>query len=311
VLAAFLTALAGAGPAHANPGLAVIEIDPRAETLMDPRALRRRVQLELADVTVPPLPGQTEAALFFRVLLLGASDLKIELWERGVAYGSRVVAAANDTGPLLARRVALAAAELARELSDTRDDEATERLEARAKQLTLERAARERTRDGPRALRASGTGVWSPKLVLAGPALASELHVYGKERLDLDAAASFGVLGSATPSEAYSIGLGPARRVGLGPRWDLDFGLRVAAWLLVMPRARGVDDIAGQHQTWTASVEGRVRVEPRVTRSVRLALGVGGGTLLRRVPYANACGANEHASGPFVAAEFSLVITPL
>jgi hypothetical protein len=306
----FVLALLGALPARANPGPAVIEIDPRAESWMEPRALRRRVQLELADVTVPPAPGQTEAALFFRVLVQGASDLRIELWERGVAYGSRIVAVANDTGPLLARRVALAAAELARELSDTRDDEAQERAEARARMDALARAARDRTRDGPRALRASATGEWSPKFEFAGPSLASELHLYKKWRLDLDAAAGFGVMGSATPSEAYSLGLGPARRIVLGPRWDLDLGLRAAAWLLVLPRARGVDDIAGQHQTWTASVEARARLEPRLTREVRLVFGVGGGSLLRRVPFANACGASEHVSGPFLAGELGLVITP-
>src|SRR4051812_30881747 len=167
-LAAFLACvMLDATAVRANPAAAVIEIDPRAEALIDPRALRRRVQLELADVTVPPPLGQSEAALFFRVLALSGSELKIELWERGVAYGSHVVAGGADAGPLLARRVALAAAELARELSDTREDEATERAEAAAQRAVLERAARERTRDGPRALRPGVSGAWAPKFALA------------------------------------------------------------------------------------------------------------------------------------------------
>jgi hypothetical protein len=303
-------ALLGVVPARANPGLAVIEIDPRAEAFIEPRALRRRVQLELADVTVPPPPGQVEAALFFRVLVTNGSDLKIELWERGVAYGSRLIASANDTGPLLARRVALAAAELARELSDTRDDEAQARAEARARAAALERARRDRTRDGPRALRPAAAGVWSPKLALVGPSLASELHVYRKERLDLDATSGYGWLARHTPAEAFSLGVGPARRVVLGARWDLDFGLRAAAWLLILPEARAADGIAGQHQTWTASVDARARIEPRLSRGVRLVLGVGGGTLLRSVPFERADGQIEHVAGPYVAAELALVITP-
>jgi hypothetical protein len=300
----------GAPPVHANPGAAVIEIDPRAEVLIDPRALRRRVQLELADVAVPPPPGQQEAALFFRVLVAGSSDLRIELWERGVEYGSRVVAGATDTGPLLARRVALAAAELARELSDTREDEANERHQAQAQKAALERAARERTRNGPHALRSSATGAWSPKLALVGPALTAELDAYKKTRVDFGAAATYGTFVRDTPVEAFSLGFGPARRVVLGPRWDLDFGLHAAAWLLVLPEARGVDGIAGQHQTWTASVDARVRIEPRLSRSVRLELGVGGGALLRRVPFERADGRAEHVTGLFGAAEVGVVITP-
>ena len=300
----------GATPARANPGVAVIEIDPRAEALIDPRALRRRVQLELADVTVPPPLGQTEAALFFRVLAPSGSELKIELWERGIAYGSRVVAGATDSDPLLARRVALAAAELARELSDTREDEANERAQAAAQKAALARAARERTRDGPRALRPGVTGAWSSKLVLAGPSLVSELHAYGKQRFDLGAAATYGAIAHGTPAEAFSLGLGPARRIVLSRHWDLDLGARMAAWLLVLPDVRGADGIAGQHQTWTASLDGVVRIEPRLSRGVRLALGVGGGTLLRRVPFERANGHTEHLSGPYVAAELGVVITP-
>jgi len=295
---------------RANPAAAIIEIDPRAEALIDPRALRRRVQLELADVTVPPPLGQSEAALFFRVLALSGSELKIELWERGVAYGSRVVAGGADAGPLLARRVALAAAELARELSDTREDEATERADAAAQRAALERAARERTRDGPRALRPGVSAAWSPKLALAGPTLVSELHVYRKERLDLGAGAAYGVFAQGTPAEAFSLGVGPARRVVLSPRWDLDIGARAAASLLVLPDARAVDGIVGQHQTWTASVDALVRLEPRLSRGVRLALGVGGGTLLRPVPFERHDGGAARVSGPYVAAELSLVLTP-
>jgi hypothetical protein len=302
-----------ASPARADPAdpdVAAIEIDARAEALIDPRALRRRVQLELADVAVPPPVGQREAALFFRVLFAGGGDLRVELWERGVAYGSRVVAVATDSGPLLARRVALAAAELARELSDTRQDEADERAQALLRKAELEQAARRRTRDGPRALRTGAAGAWSPKFASVGPSLTAELHVYRKERLDLDASAGFGAVAHGSPLETLSLGLGPARRVVLGPSFDLDFGLRAAALLLEFSDVRGVDGIAGQHQSWTASVEGRLRLEPRLSRGVRLAIGIGGGVLLRRVPLELADGRRKDMEGPFVAAELGVVLTP-
>ncbi|HTQ04397.1 MAG TPA: hypothetical protein VMI54_11090 [Polyangiaceae bacterium] len=298
-------------PARANPGVAAIEIDPRAEALVDARALRRRVELELADLTVLPPPGEREAALFFRVLYAGNGQLRIELWERGVAYGSRVVAGSTDAGPLFARRVALAAAELARELSDTREDEAADRLEAKRRKLELERAARRRTLDGPRALRVGAAGAWSPKFAELGPELAAELHVYRRERLDLDAATGFGAAARGSALEMLTLGLGPARRFVLGPRWDLDLGLRGAASLLEFSGARGVDGIARERQSWTAILEARVRLEPRLSREVRLVVGVGAGTLLRRVPLELADGRKKDIEGPFLAGEIALVLTPL
>jgi hypothetical protein len=299
-----------AAPARANPGVAAIEIDPRAESLIDARALRRRVELELADVAVPPPLGQREAALFFRVLYAGNGQLRVELWERGVAYGSRVVAGATDGSPLLARRVALAAAELARELSDTREDEATDRVEAARRKYGLELAARRRTLDGPRAFRAGTAGAWSPKLAYVGPSLAAELDVYRKARLDFDLSAGFGTAGRSAALETLSIGLGPARRLVLGPRCDLDLALRAAASLLEFSDARGVDLIAHERQSWTAGVEARVRLEPRLSRSARLVLGVGAGTLLRRVPFELESGRQRRFDGPFVAGELGIVITP-
>jgi hypothetical protein len=297
-------------PARANPGVAAIEIDPRAESLIDARALRRRVQLELADVAVPPPLGQREAALFFRVLDAGSGQLRVELWERGVPYGSRVVAGATDGGPLLARRVALAAAELARELSDSREDEATDRVEAARHERELELVAHRRTLDGPRALRAGAAGAWSPKLAYVGPSLTAELDVYRKSRLDLDVSAGFGAAGRSAALETLSFGIGPARRLVLGPRWDLDLALRAAASLLEFSDARGVDRIARERQSWTAGVEARLRLEPRLSRAVRLVLGVGAGALLRRVPLELASGRQKDFEGPFLTGELGIVLTP-
>src|SRR6187399_284920 len=83
-LAAFT--LGSPRPLAAAPHPASIEIDARAEALIEPRAVRRLVQLELADVDVRPAPGQRDTVLFVRVLGAGEGQLRIELWERGVAY---------------------------------------------------------------------------------------------------------------------------------------------------------------------------------------------------------------------------------
>jgi hypothetical protein len=297
-------------PVNAAASVAAIEIDARAEVLIDARAVRRLVQLELSDVDVRPAPGLTETALFVRVLGAGDGELQIELWERGIAYGSRSVAGATGSAQLLARRVALAAAELARELRDERDDAALAADQQRQRALEAARIARGQSRNGPRALRSGFVGSWSRELALVGPELAGELHVYRATRLDLGAAWSFGAIDTRHAAESFALELGPARRFALAPAWDLDLGVAVAAAVLHFPDVRGVDGVVGQHQTWSARVDARARLEPRLSRSARLAFGVGVGTTLREVPVELAPGDARRLGGPFVIGELALVLTP-
>jgi hypothetical protein len=297
-------------PVRAAQRTAAIEIDARAEAIIDPRAVRRLVQLELADVDVRPAPGRADTELFVRVLGAGDGQLRIELWERGTVYGARTVAGATGSVQLVARRVALAAAELARELSDERDDAALAVEAERQRALAAARAANDRARNGPRALRSGFVGSWSKDLVLAGPELQGELHLYRALRLDLGATLAAGYIDDRHPAEQLALELGPARRFALGRGWDLDAGILAAAGVLQFPSVRGVDGIAGQHQTWSARLEGRLRLEPWLSKSARLVLGVGGGMTLRKVPVELDPGDTRRLGGPFVSAELALVLTP-
>ena len=287
-----------------------IEIDSRAESLVDSQVTRRLVRIELADVPVPPAAGQHEVLLFVRVLSAADGELRVELWERGVPYGARNVSGVTEAGSLLARRVALAAAELARELSDAREDEALLRKQAGERARSAARLERERTLDGPRALRRGIAGCWAKGLAVLGPSLAGELHAYRATRFDVDLGFGHGVTFASAPVESLTLGFGPARRVVVARRWDIDLGLRAAASVLQFPRARAVDGIAAEHQTWSASAEGRVRLEPRLSRRVRLVVGLGGGLLLRAVPFAAENGASKRLAGPFASAEVGFVFTP-
>src|SRR6187431_2323057 len=93
----------------------------RSVTAPSPRATRRLVQLELSEIDVPQASAnkRSRAPLFFRVVLV-EPDVRVELWERGEYYGARGVSGSNAAGQLGARRVALAAAELARRLQRRR-----------------------------------------------------------------------------------------------------------------------------------------------------------------------------------------------
>jgi hypothetical protein len=303
--------LLGAEPsAFATPPVAAIEIDARAEALIDSRAVRRLVQLELADVEVRPAPGQRDTALFVRVLGAGIGQLQIELWERGIAYGSRVVAGPTGSTQLVARRVALAAAELARELRDEREDAAALAEQQRRRALEAARVARERTREGPRALRSGFVGYFASELALAGPELAGEVHVYRALRLDLGVAWLGGGLEGGHTAEGALLSLGASRRRALSRGLSLDGGVGMTAGVFDFPDVHGVDGIVGQRQTWSAAVEGRVRLEPHLSRSVRLAVGFGGGFLLREMPVEVEAGTTRRIGGPFVTGELALVITP-
>jgi hypothetical protein len=297
-------------PLAAAPRPASIEIDARAEALIDPRAVRRLVQLELADVDVRPAPGQRDTVLFVRVLGAGEGQLRIELWERGVAYGSRIVAGATASAQLGPRRVALAAAELARELRDERDDAALEAEEQRKRALDAARVARNRTREGPRALRSGFIGMLASDLALAGTSLAGELTLYRNLRLDLGAGLLVGGVDEHHAAQGALVQLGPARRLALGRAVSLDGGFGVSAYVFNFPNAHAVDGIAGQHQTWSASLDGRLRLEPRLSRTARLVLGFGGGIFLREMPVEIEVGDERRIQGLFATAELALVITP-
>ncbi|HEX6272542.1 MAG TPA: hypothetical protein VFZ53_05865 [Polyangiaceae bacterium] len=308
----FVTFFALPFRAAASPPPAIVEIDPRAP--LDARAARRLVQLELADVEVPKRPQDPEVALFVRVLAADEERLRVELWERGEAYGARLVSGTRESSQLIARRVALAAAELARGLRQKRRSEARARLDEERRRRLVEQAERERTLDGPAALRPSVTGtlVGLGDLAVVGPSLTGELNVSGATRLDLSAAASFGpVLDGGANVEVFELGLAPAHRFVLVNRsLDLDVSAFAKAGVLSFTNVESVDGLAGQHQTWWARAGAATAAEFRLERTTRLSLGLALGAVIRRVPLTLENGEERRLGGFFVGAELGVVFTP-
>jgi hypothetical protein len=291
--------------------VAAVEIEPRVEAALDARAVRRLIQLELSEVVVPPRPGELETELFVRVLSGAEGQFRVELWERGEQHGARLVSGAESTPSVAARRVALAAAELARGLRHKRRllSLATERARRRAERE--ERLRLSRTLDGPVAFRAGGEWVWGRNVWLLGPTLDGELSVLGRLRMDVGAAWTFGLLTpGSTGVESLTLRMGPARRFVLGTHTDLDLGLRAEAALLTFQGVRGVDQMHGERQSWSVRVLGVARFERRLSRGLRLELGVLGGAALRRVPVTLADGRGLRLGGGLVGAELGLVLTP-
>ena len=263
---------------------------------------------------LPKRPQDPDVALFVRVLAAGEGRIRVELWERGEEHGARLVSGTNGGSQLIARRVALAAAELARGLRQRRRAQEQARLlEERRKQLA-EQAERERTLDGPAALRAGavGTLVGLGDLALAGPSLTGQLNVAGATRLDFGASASFGsVLDEGTNVEVFELGVGPSHRfVLVNRRLDLDVSAFARAGVLSFADVRSVDGIEGQRQTWWARAGAATAFELRLARTTRLSLGLSAGAVLRSVPVTLDDGSERRLGGFFLGTELGVVFTP-
>lgn len=111
---------AGAAPQRER---AIVEVGSEAARLVDARVAERLVLLEIDDIDVPaPLGSTGGPPLYFRILALGAASLRVELWELGAPRGARNVSLAGSDS-LRARRIALAAGELTRQLQRRRRSE--------------------------------------------------------------------------------------------------------------------------------------------------------------------------------------------
>lgn len=298
-----------AASAGAAPASVVVEIDAPAERLVDARSARRLVPLELADVKVPSA-GRGAPVLFFRVLGREAGTLRIELWERGEFHGARALSGAGENPQLVARRVALAAAELGRRLARKREATLARDERLQKAREARERLRRERTLEGPLALRSELALATVPSRAwLLGQRLGAESTLRGALRLDVGAELWAGSLTPALRSELAGVSLGPAYRRVLTRELDLDFGVKATAFVVQVPAASSLDDITGQRGSWTALVSGSSRLELRLTRELRAALGVEAGGLLRSMRYTSQ-ERSERLRGVWLGAALGLVITP-
>ena len=298
-------------PARAAPASVVVEIDGAAERVVDARSARRLIPLEVSDVAVPVGNGARGGPLlFFRVLGRPDGSLRIELWERGEYHGARALTGAGENPQLVARRVALAAAELARRLARKREGSLAREEKLRRAREAKEKELRERTQDGPLALRAElGLGAASNELWLFGQQLSAELTLRGPLRIDVGGELWGGALQPGLRVELQGVSLGPAYRLALTRRLDLDVGARAAALLLQVPSASALDGVVDQDSSWTAKVVGAARLQLGLSRQVRLGLGLEAGGLLRSVSY-TADGPGQRLGGFWWGASLGLVVTP-
>lgn len=314
LICVFVLATSGVAAAPIAPGRVTLEIDAQAEGLVDARAARRLVALELSDVEIPPgnfgRLGTRPPALFYRVLGR-AEQLRIELWERGEFHGARMVSGSGSP-QLRSRRVALAAVELARLLRQRRlTEERREQARLRAERQAAEHRARA---ESALALEATVLGalVGPSDLWLVGPTLGSRVAVSRALELGLGASWLLGEspTASALRAEWLELRMQPTYVWGRDESLRLAVGLDLAAAVVHLAGLGSVDAVPGQNATWSARAALDLRVEPRLGDRLRLTVGPMLGLVLRRMPIEDATGESRRLGGAWLGASAGVVIDP-
>lgn len=308
--------LSGAASAEVRPRV-IVEISAKAERYVDSRLTRRLVEIELSDTDVPPRAGddsERRPTVYFRVLATSPDTLRIELWDKGGFYGARRLDS-RDVKELLARRIALAAAALVRDLKQRR------LLEAKA--FEAEQAAREREQARiaellrwPAVLfepRLSAAAVGPGELWLAGPGLAMEARVRGGSRVAVGASWLFGgapELAGAPSVRWLELAVAPEHAFALGQGLDLAIGLSASAAAVHFAGVSAVDGEPFGHDTWSARAVGRVRFEPHLGKHARLSAGPELGAVLRRMPVHDAAGERHRLGGAWLGVTLGVTLDP-
>lgn len=303
--------------ASAQPGAAVLEIDPAAETILDARAVRRQVSLELSEIDLPPFataPGtdpEPQPPLFVRVLGRADRQVEVELWARGELRGRRLVSGADSGQHLLVRRVALAAAELARRFRQRRlSAERTRQRELLELRLLAQRRAR-RTLEGPFALRSEAVAATGRDFFDFGWGVSAENSLFRSFRIDAGARMLAGFEpGQKTRLTWLELNVGPAFRFHPSSRLDLDVAALVSVASVHASGVRSVDELPSQRDTWSARAGLALRCQPRLARWARLSVGAEGGLSLRAIPIERMEGRSESLGGFYFGGALGVVLTP-
>jgi len=290
----------------------MVDVSRDAAALIEPRATERLIELETADVDVPAPPGATfRPPLYFRILVLSQTSLRVELWELGKQYGARSVSTVGSDN-LKARRIALAAAELARRLR-----------QQRLVEIAAEKAPKGgEDEDAKRALlpiygrftwdagvRAAGIGPASAWVV--GPSIDATLRFSSGPRLSLGAAwlvgqaPEFGSSASARWAEATLTYL---HGFQLSPSFELSAGLTAAAGAVRISEPNG--PASAPLDTWSSRAGLLVRAELRIARVLTLSAGPDVGVVLSPISATYDEGDQHRIGGIWLGGALTVTIDP-
>jgi hypothetical protein len=292
----------------------VVEVDAGAGSTLDASSTRRLIAREVGDIDLPPMPSREvhDVILYFRVVESADGATRIELWERGAYYGARTIST-RGSPRLRPRRIALAAAELARRLKQRRIAEARRLAADERRRLEREELAR-RTPPFARSAFFAGTdGAWTTggRLWMLGPRLGTEVRFGSGFRLSAAGAWRFGRvsgLDSAPSVQWMEIEVAPGYLLLHDPRLDVLVDVPLSANVLRLGDGASTDGVTLHAESWSARAGLSPRIEPRFG-AFRLSVGPAVGIVLHPVRVVDG-GRSTVVRGISLGGTLSLVFDP-
>jgi hypothetical protein len=251
-------------------------------------------------------------SLFFRVLSTRPAAVSVELWELGALHGTRHVST-EGSAQLRARRIALAAAELARQLRQRR------LIEARRRKTPPPREA-ERPPGTPVFARMTlsaaftGAAMGPDDVWLVGPQLSGGLRFDNGARLELSArwmAGGAPALAGSSTVRWLELGLSPSYTSALSKRLSLDAGLTAAVAAVHLTDISELSGEGGALDTWSARAAAFSRLELRLVDGWGwLCAGPDAGVVLRRLRVTDSAGEEHRLGGLWLGLTVAWLIDP-
>lgn len=283
--------------AEATPTWSLEFVDPSGTSDLETLRpfLHRTLRVELQDLVVRAEPERLEDGpedVRLHVLVEATSRaFHVEIWDRGERAGRRVVSP-DGSPPVVARRIALAVLELARDLSKERERRAFQ-LEAareRAHLVELELEQRERVRRLTLGAGVEGT-VLPGQAALVGPGARLSFNGDLPFRLSLNIGYQLGGLealrarqGGPLLLSEIRVALEPAYVLGAFERQRFEVGPILSGSALHVVDGAEFDGLSGQSSSYTLGFGGKVGYEHLVNQILSLRIGVEASVLLRSVP---------------------------
>lgn len=271
-------------------------LELKSETI-DERAMRQAIALELAEIEIPPNPNSDvddEVSLHIEISQ-SETRLIVTLWDRGELAGRRGVSGSGDPR-LVARRIGLAVAELARDLRDRRAR--TERLLSQEQRFIERRALVSAYRAQQRAL-GIRVGLRTEILTQGAFAFGPTAGVEFNDKFPLrfvagvawttgwiDASSKTEGLGKTPPWSKWQLEWGADWVVQPQLHTQLSAGLHFGASVIHVGSGIDLDGIAGQSETWGAQMGLRLAWASELGLEVWPRLELEVGRVLRPTPLA-------------------------
>jgi hypothetical protein len=245
-----------------------------------------------------------------------AEWLLVRVWDRGELAGSRRVSAQGHP-TTVGRRVALAAAELVRQLAALRARNRRLELKREHESEIQRQIERRQTAQRRLAIDSDLQGVWaSDGGWLVGPGLGIEFNRELPWRFRTGLSLLAGELHGLPLARAHTpvwswfdAHVAAYRTAAFGSKWSGEIGGMLALTLIDVGGGANVDGIEGQSTSWTARVGFDLGASVELGQALRLRVGLGAGALLRPVPI-ELDDSDMHFGGGYLSAHLSLLTRP-